>query len=421
LTTDPDTSDDAVHANGQGRPLDGLRVLDFTTILAGPHLTQWLAVLGAEVIKIETHLRAESRLVSVLAKTPRKMGVNESDSFAIHNYAKKSVTVNMKKPEGLALVRRLVGLSDIVTENFGGSVMQRWGLGYDDLCTLRPDVICYAGSGYGRTGPRSNDPLYAPVADAQCGVTILNGQPDGVPVTLGSSGWTDIAMAMHGAVAVLAAVAHREQTGQGQYIDTAMVECEAQFLGDIHLDYLMNGRTGQRMGNSHVSGAPHGCYPAAGVDRWVAIAVFNDADWVRFCRAAGEPAWTRQPEFSDQLGRWRNRDVLDPLVASWTVTEEARTIATRLQAEGVAATASLDLAEVMADPQLAARDFFKEQAHKAMGRLVFAGLPVKFSRSLEGNFDPSPLLGEHNDYVFGDLLGLSKSDIRSLEAEQVLY
>src|SRR5690606_18802894 len=212
-----------------GLPLEGVRVLDFTTILAGPHITQWLGVLGAEIIKVETHLRAGSRLVSVTAKTPMRMGLNESDSFAIHNYSKKSITLNMKHPEALGLARELVKKCDIITENFAGDTMARWGLGFDEIRALRPNAIVYAGSGFGRTGPRAGAPLYAPVADANNGLVMINGYKGGEPYTLGSSGWTDMAMAMHGTFAILCALRHRQETGEGQYIDCAMIEVQAQF------------------------------------------------------------------------------------------------------------------------------------------------------------------------------------------------
>lgn len=398
-------------------PLAGVRVIDFTTILAGPHLTQWLATLGAEVIKVETVLRAESRLVSVVAKTPRTMGLNESDSFAIHNHGKKSIRLNMKRPEAVEIARRLIAQSSIVAENFGGDVMARWGLGFDRLSAEQPGLIFYAGSGYGRTGKRSRDPIYAPVADAQTGLTITNGYAGGAPYTLGSSGWTDIAMAMHGAFACLAAFRHARRTGQGQYIDTAMIEVEAQFLAGALSDFAMNGRASEaRIGNGHAWASPHGCYPAAGDDRWIAIAAAKDAEWTALVETVAEP-WIGDAKFADHLLRWDHREELDAALSAWTRKHDAFDLAERLRAAGVPATASLDLAQLRADPQLAHRNFYRTLDHAAMGALHLSGIP----QAANGHYSPSPLLGEHQEEILGGLLGMTSTEIAYLEAQQVLH
>lgn len=398
-------------------PLDGVRIIDFTTILAGPHLTQWLSVMGAEVIKIETALRVESRLVSVVAKTPRTMGLNESDSFAIHNHGKKSITLNMKRPEAVEIARALIAQSDMVAENFGGDVMSRWGLGYEHLVTDQPGLIFYAGSGYGRTGRRKRDPIFAPIADAQTGLTITNGYPGGAPYTLGSSGWTDIVMAMHGAYACLSALRHARRTGEGQYIDTAMIEVEAQFLASMLADNAMNGRADHApRGNGHDWAAPHGCYPCAGDDEWLALATFDDRQWDALCGLIDEP-WTHDPRFSDHLLRWDHREALDAHITAWTRRGQAAELARHLRALNVPATASLDLAALAGDPQLAHRGFYRWLDHAAMGRLHASGMP----QCGDGAYAPAPLLGEHNRDVLGTLLGLSDADVAALEAEKVLH
>ncbi len=404
-----------------GLPLEGVRVLDFTTILAGPHITQWLGVLGAEIIKVETHLRAESRLVSVIAKTPRRMGLNESDSFAIHNYSKKSITLNMKHPEALGLARELVKKCDIITENFAGDTMARWGLGFDEIRALRPNAIVYAGSGFGRTGPRAGAPLYAPVADANNGLVMINGYKGGEPYTLGSSGWTDMAMAMHGTFAILCALRHRQETGEGQYIDCAMIEVQAQFLGDLYMDFVLNGRNGARVGNTSEWRAPHGAYRCRGEDQWVAISIGTQPEWETFCSVARRPEWLQRPEFSDELRRWENQEALDALVTEWTREQDAHELARKLQEAGVIATASLDFQELIDDPHVRERGFFRTIHHPVMGELLFAQMPYKTVESSPGNYFHSPLLGEHNGYVFGELLGLSADEIARLEREKVLY
>ena len=403
-------------------PLQGIRILDFGQMWAGPHVTEWLSVAGAEVIKIETTLRIDfMRNVGIPATVPIKERTpNHGSAFASLNYGKKSLTLNMNTPQAKDIFKRLVRISDVVTENFGGAVLDRWGVGYNDLKEIKPDIILYQGSGYGRTGPHSERPAYAEIVEAFDGSSYLNGYRGGEPNTVGVAPWMDAGQAMHGAFAIMCALYHREQTGEGQQIDAAMIEGSANFLGEALMDTVINDRVGERVGNRDNFMAPHGCYRCRGEYGWVAIAVSNDAEWASFCEAMGNPLWTKNPQFADQLSRFQNQDELDQNIEAWTKDLDAYHVTDVLQKAGVMAGPSLGPKELIEDPQLKDRGFFIENDHPVIGRLLYAGLPFRLSNAPKGNYGPSPLLGEHNDYILGELLGFSKTDIEGLVKDKVL-
>jgi len=403
-------------------PLEGIRVLDFGQMWAGPHVTEWLSVAGAEVIKIETTLKIDfMRNVGVPATVPIKERTpNHGSAFASLNYGKKSLTLNMNTPQAKDIFKRLVKISDVVTENFGGAVLDKWGVGYNNLKKIKPDIILYQGSGYGRTGPHSERPSYAEIVEAFDGSSYLNGYPGGEPNTVGVAPWMDAGQAMHGAFAILCALYHRELSGEGQQIDAAMIEGSANFLGEAIMDTIMNNRVGERVGNGDNVLAPHGCYRCRGEDRWVAIAVSNDSEWKALCAVMGSPSWAERSEFGDQLSRWHNSTELDRHIQEWTRGQDAYDVTRVLQSARVMAGPSLGPKELVEDPQLKDRAFFVENDHPAIGKIIYAGLPFRLSNAPRGNYGPSPLLGEHNNYVLGELLGFSQGEIESLSIEKVL-
>ncbi len=402
-------------------PLEGIRILDFGQMWAGPHLTQWLAVMGAEVIKVETHLRLDfMRMIGIPPGLARD-NFNAGTAFASLNCGKKSITLNMNEPKALELAKNIIKISDAVTENFGGAILERWGLGYEELKKIKPDIIYYAGSGYGRSGPHRSRPSYAEIVEAYDGSTYLNGYPGGEPATVGVSPWTDATQAMHGAFAIMAALYYRDRSGEGQYIDAAMIEGSANFLGEMVMGYTMNGALGERMGNRDKVMAPHGCYRCQGNDEWVAIAVGSQAEWQSFVKAIGNPDWAGKEEFRDEISRRKNQNELDKLVEEWTRQHSQYEVMELLQKAGVAAGASLNIKDLVSDPQLKARRFFVETEHPVLGNIILAGLPWKPDGKQEGNYSYPPLLGEHNDYVFGELLGLPADEIARLKEAKVIY
>jgi benzylsuccinate CoA-transferase BbsF subunit len=404
-------------------PLNGIRVLDFCQMWAGPHATEWLSVMGAEVIKVETGIRID--YMRTVGAPPGLAGTspNVGSAFASLNWGKKSIALNMTTLKARELAKKLIGICDVVAENFGGGVLERWGLSYEEMKKIKPDIIYYAGSGYGRNGPHKERPAYAEIVDAFTGATFSNGYSGGEPSVIGVSPWTDGAQAIHGSVAMLTALYHHQNTGEGQYIDAAMIEGHANFLGEMVIGYILNGHTGERMGNRDAVMAPHNSYPCKKTgdeDEWVALAAANQQEWESLCDLMGNPDWTSKPEFSDELSRWDNQEELDKYVAEWTRNYSAYELAEMLQKAGIAAAPSFSTRQLTHDKHINARGFFRNPNHAVLGNKVLAGLPIKFSGYGAGNYATPPLLGEHNDYVFGGLLGLSKEEIRRLTEEKVL-
>ena len=392
----------------QKLPLEDIRVVDFTAAAAGPHVTQWLGVMGAEIIKVESNIRSD--------------GLREHKPwFAALNHSKKSIALNMRKPRAVELAKELVKLSDIVTENFGGSVLERWGMGYSELKKVKSDIIVYSCSGYGRTGPFKESPAFAPIIDAFSGLTYMNGYTNGEPVNMGSMGWTDLLSGMHGVFAILAALYHRKNTGEGQYIDLSMCEQLIACIPEAVIDYSMNGRIRERAGNGDNVMAPHGIYRCKGEDKWVAIAVSDEEEWMAFCNVIGNPDWTKKDEFSDQLSRWKNQEELNILIQEWTVSHSHYEVMSLMQNAGVMAGACLSIPELVEDCHLNERDFYIDIEDSEEGRLHLARLPWKIRDIPEGNYKPAPSLGEHSDYIFKELLGLNEEEIIRLEKEEVIY
>ena len=404
-------------------PLEGIRVLDFCQMWAGPHATEWLSVMGAEVIKVETNSRIDYMRTVGAPPGMAGKGPNVGSAFASLNWGKKSIALNMTTPKARELAKKLIGICDVVAENFGGGVLERWGLSYDEMKQIKPDIIYYFGSGYGRVGPYKERPAYAEIVDAFTGATFSNGFPGGEPNVVGVSPWTDGAQAMHGAVAMLTALYHRMSTGEGQYIDAAMIEGHANFLGEMVMGYILNNSIGERSGNRDAVMAPHNSYPcktAGDEDEWVALAVADQKEWEALCKLMGNPDWTKKEAFSDELKRWENQEELDKYLAGWTRRYSADELTEMLQKAGIAAIPSFSTKQLHYDEHLAARGFFRQPNHAVIGNKVLARLPITFNGSSELNYQTPPLLGEHNDYVFGELLGLSKEEIRQLTEDKIL-
>jgi crotonobetainyl-CoA:carnitine CoA-transferase CaiB-like acyl-CoA transferase len=405
----------------QNLPLEGIRVTDFGQMWAGPHLSQWLAVMGAEVVKVETSLRIDFMRMVGQPPALQGKGPNAGSAFASLNSGKKSIVLNMNMPKAQELCKRLIQISDVVTENFGGSILERWGLSYENMKKTKPDIIAYAGSGYGRSGPHKERPSYAEIVESFDGSSFANGYPGGEPATVGPSPWTDATQAMHGAFAIMAALYHRNLTGEGQYIDAAMIEGSANFLGELVMGYVMNGKLGERVGNRDAIMAPHGCYPCADQDEWITLAISNQKEWLIFCNLLGNPEWTKREEFGNELSRWKNQAELDKYVEIWTRKYHPYELTALLQNAGIMAGPSLTTKQMTEDLHMKERGYFVQVEHPVMGKISTAGIPWKTSDNLKGNYSYPPLLGEHNDYVFGQLLGLSKEELAKLREEKVFY
>jgi len=399
-------------------PLEGVRIADFGWILAAPQCTAWLGVMGAEVIRIESHHRLD--IIRSLGQDPKNFkGPDGSPLFSGLNYSKKSITLNLGHPQGAALAREIVQRSDIVVENFTSGVMKRWGLSYEDLCQSKPDLIMISGSPVGQYGPDSHCVGWGPITQASAGICHLTGYADGPPVSLGGS-WPDYMVGVVLAYAALAALYCRRRTGKGQYIDLAMAEVVTGMLPEAIMDYLMNGRDQGRQGNKDALMVPHNVYRCQGEDKWVAIAVETDEEWHSLCQVIGHPQWLDDERFRDRRSRKAHEQELDVLLTAWTQERTQTEIMSRLQNAGVAATPVYDTESLIADPQFQHREYLVSPGHPVTGNHPVAGIPGKYS-AIEPRYTPAPCLGQDNEDVCRNLLGLSRDEIARLQEEKVMY
>jgi benzylsuccinate CoA-transferase BbsF subunit len=399
-------------------PLAGIRVADFTWVWAGPFCTLQLAHLGAEVIRVESTTRTcVTRLLPPFADF--EAGPNRSGYFNQYNQGKKSLALDLKKPEAIEVAKRLSAASDVVVENFAAGVMDRMGLGYDVLRGLRPDVIMIALSGYGATGPDADKVSYGPAQVPLSGMSSVTGYRDFPPMHVGIS-YGDPTGGLHGAVAVLAALLHRARTGQGQYIDLSQWETSMAVLPEAIAAWTMNGEAPERNGNRNRSMAPHGVFRAAGEDRWVAVAVEDDAAWARCAAAIGRPELARDPLYATAAERKLHEDALEDIVTAWTATHTPEDVTATLQAAGVAAFTAATNHDLADDPHLNARGFFVEHPHPLVGTRKHIGVPWSMSESDCRVRTAAPCLGADTDQVLRDVCGYSDADIDRLREVQAL-
>ncbi len=407
--------------------LEHLRICDFTGQLAGAGATKFLAAFGAQVIRIEDP--AVQGRWDVLRGAPpfvdRRRGINLGGAFNNHNVEKLGITIDLRSEKGRDLLRRLIAVSDAVTENFSAGVLERLGFGYEQLKAIKPDIVYVSNCGFGHSGPYRDYKTWGPVVQAVSGLTFTSGLPDLPPAGWGYS-YMDHTGAYFMAMAVLLALKHRNRTGEGQHVDMAATEAAAALSGPAILDYTVNGRPSRRAGMPHSNRsqyppmAPHGVYPAAGDDDWVAIACRNDADWHAIQRVVDEP-WVHKDCFARLQGRREHEDDLDARVGEWTRRRDPRETARLLQAAGVPASAvQRPQQRIDQDPNTSAWGLWPTVNHAEMGEVRVDGIPVHLSETDWSITRAAPRLGEHNDYVFGEILGLSTGEIEGLRAEGVI-
>jgi len=380
--------------------LHGLRILDFTWVLAGPYATRILADFGAEVIKVQS------------GKTARGAESNSSGYFNTWNRNKLGITLNLNQPEGRELALRLVKMSDIVIDNYSPRVMANWDLSYEKLKKTRPDVIMLSMSGMGQTGPWKDYTTFGPTIQALSGLTYLTSFTRDTPMGLGYS-YADHAAGLMATIAILTALEYRDRTGEGQYIDISEYEAMCTLLGPVIMDYTVNHNPVIPQGNrpDYYTAAPYGCYPCRSDDRWCVIGIFDDEEWHTLCRILGNPSWTEEPRFATIIQRQDNASELDELLSQWTTEHTPEEIMHRLQEAGIAAGVVNDARDLAQDPQLTARNFFIEARHPLLGDTAFDSTPIRLSRTPAQFQRAAPLLGQDNHYVYRKLLGLSESEL----------
>ena len=402
-------------------PLKGIRVANFGWVWAGPVVGQTLGFLGAEVYKIESRARIDiNRTLPPFAE-----GVQGPDR-SLQNHAgwagNGSVTLNLKKPEARELAKQLVAKCDVVIENFGPGAMEKsLGLGYETLRAVKPDIVMLSMPAAGLTGPMKDVRTYGMSLTSLTGLDSLTGYPGGPPVPV-ENAFPDPYNGVMGAFAVIVALTHRDRTGKGQHIDYSQQEAIMQMTAPAFMDYVMNGRSGTVMGNKHplAAAAPHGVFPCAGDDRWISIAVYNQGEWKGLVAATDGAEWAAAPEFAELASRIENIDALHERLAAWTSDFDDYELARLLQRHGVAAAPVLNVADLLNDAHYQARGTFIEVRHPLGFKETIYGAYVKTSRT-EADVKPGPAIGQDNDRVFKELLGLPDERYRRLIDDEVIY
>jgi len=391
--------------------LKNIRVLDFTRVLAGPYCTMILADLGAEVIKVEIPGTGDdSRHFGPYAH-------GESAYFMSLNRNKKSMTLNLKDPKAIDLVKQMVAKCDVVTENFRPGTMEKLGLGYEELKKVNPGLIYAAASGFGHTGPYSKRAAYDGVVQAMGGIMSITGQLGGKPTRVGPS-IGDIAAGMFTAIGILAALEHRNRTGEGQKVDVAMLDCQVAMLENAIARYEVSGEVPKPAGNRHTSIVPF--EPFDTEDGEIMIAAGNDALWAKFCQTAGLEALIEDERFKTNPLRNKNYEALHPMIAEKVKQKTTDAWMKLLDDAGVPNGPINTIDRVVANEQVLARDMIVEVEHPVAGRLRMPGVPVKLSETPGSIRMPAPVLGQHTVDVLEGLLGLTDEEIEILKAEKVI-
>lgn len=391
--------------------LHGVRVLDLTRVLAGPFCTMMLADMGAEVIKIEVPKKGDDS---------RQFGpfVNGESSYYMNlNRNKKGITLNLKG-RGKEIFLEMVKKADIVVENYRPGTMEKLGLGYEDLKKVNPRLIYGCVSGFGHYGPYKDRPGYDIIGQAMSGLMSTTGWPGGEPTRTGTA-MADVLAGLSVTIGILAALRYRDVTGIGQKVDVALVDSAVASLEIINQIYLVEGRIPQRIGNRYESTYPYDSFRAK--DGSLVIGAANDKLWQKLCELMGDPDLAFRPEFDKNYKRVQNHEEVKKLVEAWTMTKTVDELVDALLAAGVPAAPINTIDKVVNDPHIAgAREMFIEIDHPKAGRMKIAGTHIKMSDTKPCVRTPAPLLGQHNDEVYRDLLGLSADEIAALKEQEII-
>ena len=404
-------------------PLQGVRIVEMGQLIAIPFAMKMLADMGAQVIRLESTGRLESyRSDSVYRNEIHGEFWNRGANFYEQNRNKLGITLDLGRTEGLEILRQLIAVSDVFAENFTPRVIKNFGLEYEDLRKIKPDIIMVSSTGYGFSGPWADFGATGPATEGAAGLAYATGYQGGTPV-MAEIPYVDYTAGEHTVFAVMAALMARLKTGDGQFIDVSQTQTSASTIPEILLDFAANGREPPRIGNSGPVMAPHGCYPCAGEDRWVVIAVSEDAEWQGLCKVLGREEWAADKRFYSAFGRWQNREELDRMLGEASVSWDSYSLMKELQANGVPAGAVLDSKDLLFNAHLTERGFFevvKHQPSTGMPPLPYAGRPWKMSETPAVSPTAAPLMGEHNEFVLRELLGLTQADVARLEEEGVI-
>ena len=401
-------------------PLDGIRILDLSRVLAGPFCTQMLGDLGAEVIKVERPgVGDETRTWGPPYVTDAEgADTTESAYYLCANRNKRSITVDFSQPRGVALVKRLLRRCDALVENFRVGGLAKFGLGYEQLREELPGLVYCSITGFGQTGPYAHRPGYDMMAQGLGGLLSITGEPDRppskVPVAI-----NDIVTGMYTAVAMLSALRHRDLTGEGQHVDVGLLDVQVSWLANVAANYLVGGEVPQRLGTAHPNTVPYQVFPTA--DGFIIIAANNDRQFERLCEAARTPELLADPDFASNELRSRNRERLIPLIEAATRTRSTARWMEALEAAGVPCAPVNTIDEVFADPQIVARGMEIGMPHPLAGEDIrLVGSPVGLSRTPVSYRRAPPTLGQHTDEVLAEMLGMGESERDALRGDGVI-
>ena len=402
-----------------GPVLTGVRVIDLTMGYAGPLATSLLASMGAEIVKIES-LQVPDWWRGRHGWTgPEDMGYEQSFQYNSVNRNKLGITLNLRHPYGVEAFKRLAAISDVVIENYSPRVMANFGLGYDTLRELRPDIVMVSMPAFGRDGPWKDYIGFGQTMEAASGLTYFNGYEGGQPLLLPNG--ADPFVGLNGANAVMLALVHRADTGTGQFVEVAHMEAVTPFVGERLLSWQMGNKgPANRKGNSSDWMAPDGCYRAKGDDQWVVIAVASDEEWDRFCDTTGDPAFKADQRFRTVRGRLAHKQELDALIEAWTKERDRDEIVASLQGAGVAAGMVLADKDLTSDPHLRETGFFHSLERRYAGVHEYPRAPIRFSRSPQQKPTAAPTLGQYNEYVLREMLGFTQDQLQEMKADKVI-
>ena len=412
------SSDPAPGSRIEG-PLAGLRVIDFTAFWAGPFVTHYLAAMGADVIKIESIQRPDGMRFQSVKPATAEQWWEWGALFQMVNLGKRGITLDLSRPAGVALVKRLLALADAAVENFSPRVMDNLGLGYEELAASNPRLIMVRMPAFGLDGPWRDRVGFAQTMEQISGMAWMTGFADGPPII--PRGPCDPLAGLHAIAALLIALEQRARTGRGQLVESTMVEAALNAAAEIVLEYGAYGTALRRDGNRGPVGAPQNLYTCRGADRWLAVAVTTDAQWHALVDVMGNPAWARDAALASAAGRRARHDRIDRGLAEWCAQRDATAAAETLLARGIAAAPVTAAARLPDNPHLRARGFFEPVAHPLVGRHEYPALPLR--RAADGapwNTRPAPTLGQHTADVLQDLLGLSDTEIAQLRADGII-
>ena len=400
----------------KGQPFEGVKVVEFSWFGVGPRTIKFLAEYGAQVVKVESANRPDpGRTVAPFAEG--KPGVNRSIMWCRYNNSKLGMCLNLKHPKAVEVAKKLVAWADIVTDAFTPGTMDRFGLGYEELKKIKPDIIVASTCMQGQTGPGATSPGVGVTMTSLSGLNNVTGWPDLPPPGIPGA-YTDFIVPPINATSLLAALDYKERTGKGQFLDLSQLDAALHYLAPMFLDYAVNDRILKRNGNRLSYAAPHGVYRCKGEDAWCAIAVFSDEEWQGFCEVLGNPGWTQEERFSTLLSRVKNVEELEKLLEEWTVTHTREEVMSLMQAAGVPAGAVNTGEDVWKDPQLRHLNALIELEHPDIGKCFCEREGVELSKTYYTAERPA-LLGEHTQYVCEEILGMSDEEFVGLFEEGI--